>query len=164
MERDEVLARLRERLVGYAASRNERGWAEDLAQDVLMVLEQKYAEVQRWEELVPLALQILRYKMAGHRRREARRSGQDVGEVSIADPAPGPEMWAEREELLDRLAKAIPRLGERCREILRMKLLGRSFSEIQDELDAPSIRTVYSWDARCRQKLTELLGGGRKKA
>ena len=159
MDRNEILAQLRERIVAFAASRIRKESAEDLAQEVFVVLEQKYPQVERLDELVPLAMQILRFKMAAWRRKEVRHGEtQDLPE-SLADSGVTPELWAERRQLLDCLEQAIPRLGERCREIFRLKLLGRSFAEIQEELGAASINTVYTWDARCRQKLLDLLGG-----
>ena len=160
MHRDEILTRLRERIVAFAASRIQRDQAEDLAQEVLVVLEQKYADVTALDELVPLSLKILRFKLAGFRRKQERRGvNEDPTEMQLADPRPTPESHAAREELLRLLTKAMPKLGERCREIFRLKLLGRSFAEIGEELGAASINTVYTWDARCRQKLLEMLGG-----
>lgn len=162
MERGEILLRLRERIVAFAASRIARDVAEDLAQEVLIVLEQKYAEVTALDELLPLSLQILRFKMASYRRRSARRgevTAIPVEETALADLGPTPEAHAQRQELLERISKAIPRLGERCREIFRLKLLGKSFIEIQEEMGAQSINTVYTWDSRCRQRLLEMLGG-----
>lgn len=160
MHRDEVLARLRERIVAFAASRIQKDQAEDLAQEVLVVLEQKYGEVTALDELFPLSLKILRFKLAAlHRKQERRGISEDVTEMQVADPRPTPESFAQREELLRLLSKAMPKLGERCREIFRLKLLGKSFAEIGEELGAASINTVYTWDARCRQKLLELLGG-----
>jgi RNA polymerase sigma-70 factor (ECF subfamily) len=159
MDRNEVLALLRERIVAFAASRLRREVAEDLAQEVFVLLEQKYPLVTRLDELIPLSLQILRFKMAAWRRKQVRHGEtQDMPEIA-ADSTANPETWAERRELLARLEEAIPKLGDRCREILRLKLLGRSFAEIQEHLGAASINTVYTWDARCRQKLLDLFGG-----
>ena len=160
MSRDEILARLRERIVAFAASRIQRDQAEDLTQEVLVVLEQKYADVTALDELLPLSLRIMRFKLAGFRRKQERHGiTDDVSEMQLADSRPTPESQAEREELLRLLSQAIPKLGDRCREIFRLKLLGRSFAEIGEELGAASINTVYTWDARCRQKLLELMGG-----
>ena len=160
MSRDEILARLRERIVAFAASRIQRDQAEDLTQEVLVVLEQKYAEVTALDELLPLSLRIMRFKLAGFRRKQERHGiVDDISEMQLADSRPTPESQAEREELLRLLSQAIPKLGDRCREIFRLKLLGRSFAEIGEELGAASINTVYTWDARCRQKLLELMGG-----
>ena len=153
---------MRERIVAFAASRIQKDQAEDLAQDVLLVIEQKYANVTALEELLPLSLQILRFKMVALRRKQHRRGetgSVTLEEAALADLGPTPEAYAERQELLGRLTEAIPRLGERCREIFRLKLLGKTFAEIQEELDAASINTVYTWDARCRERLLKMLGG-----
>jgi RNA polymerase sigma-70 factor, ECF subfamily len=162
MHRDEILTRLRERIVAFAASRTERDVAEDLAQEVLIVLEEKYAHVEPIEELVPLAMQIMRFKMVALRRKLVRRGetgSVSVDDVQLPDPAADVASHIEKRELLDRLATAISHMGDRCRELFRLKLLGRSYAEIQHELGAASINTVYTWDARCRRELLERVGG-----
>ena len=65
----------------------------------------------------------------------------------------------ERKELLAKLLGGIAKMGERCRELFRLKLQGRSFPEIQGLLGAGSLNTVYTWDHRCRKQLLETLGG-----
>jgi RNA polymerase sigma-70 factor, ECF subfamily len=162
MERDEVLKRLRERIVAFAASRLSRDVAEDLAQEVLMVLHDKYAHVVEMQELFPLSMQILRFKIVAQRRKSYRRG--EPGNVSIDDvqlpgAGPDPATYAERRELMEKLETAIADLGERCREIFRLKLLGRTFPEIQVALDAASINTIYTWDSRCRKQLLDKMGG-----
>jgi RNA polymerase sigma-70 factor, ECF subfamily len=162
MHRDEILTRLRERIVAFAASRTERDVAEDLAQDVLIVLEEKYAHVEAIEELVPLAMQIMRFKMVALRRKLVRRG--ETGSVSVDDmqlPDSGADLATvvEKRELLDRVASAMSHMGDRCRELFRLKLLGRSYADIQKEFGAASINTVYTWDARCRRELLERVGG-----
>jgi RNA polymerase sigma-70 factor (ECF subfamily) len=162
MDRDEILTRLRERIVAFAASRISRDVAEDLAQEVLIVLHDKYPEVIRIEELVPLSLQIMRFKMAGLRRKVHRRgeTGQvSVDEIQLPDPGQNPETYARREEMLRRLTTAMEKLPPRCKELFRLKLTGKTFAEIQAELDAASINTVYTWDSRCRKNLLDLMGG-----
>jgi RNA polymerase sigma-70 factor (ECF subfamily) len=42
---------------------------------------------------------------------------------------------------------------------MRLKLEGKSFVEIQKQMRAGSINTVYTWDFRCRKELLNLLGG-----
>jgi RNA polymerase sigma-70 factor (ECF subfamily) len=42
---------------------------------------------------------------------------------------------------------------------MRLKLQGKTFSEIQKAMGAPAINTVYTWDHRCRKNLMELMGG-----
>lgn len=162
MERDEILLRLRERIVAFAASRIAGDSAEDLAQETLMLLHDKYAHVTRLEELFPLSMRIMRFKMVAMRRKSYRRgeAGQvSVDDIQIPDSAPDPATFVERKEMMERMTAAIAKLGARCREIFRLKLLGRSFAEIQVEMSAASINTVYTWDARCRKQLLDEMGG-----
>jgi RNA polymerase sigma-70 factor (ECF subfamily) len=162
MQRDEVLLRLRERIVAFAASRIAGDAAEDLAQETLMLLHDKYAHVTRLEELFPLSMQIMRFKMVALRRKSYRRgeTGQiSVDDIQIPDLGPDPATFVERKEMMERMTAAIGKLGARCREIFRLKLLGRSFAEIQSEMGASSINTVYTWDARCRKQLLDEMGG-----
>jgi len=161
-QRNQVLAKLRERILAYAASHIGRDAAEDLAQETLMLLEEKYAHVERIEELVPLSLQIVRFKMVSLRRKTARRGEYDavpVTDIQLPDLGASPASLAERRELMERLTAAIAQLGERCRRLLALKLQGRSFAEIQKKMGAATLNTVYTWDHRCRKHLLELMGG-----
>jgi RNA polymerase sigma-70 factor (ECF subfamily) len=158
----EVLPRLRERMVAFAASRSAGAHAEDLAQEVLVLIHEKYGHLDRMEDLVPLAFQILRFKLAAHRRRAARRGEYDAVDVDVFPPvsdAPDPATVLERKELLAKLMGGIARMGERCRELFRLKLQGRGFAEIQGLMGAASLNTIYTWDHRCRKQLLESLGG-----
>lgn len=162
MQRDEILSRLRERILGYAASHISRDAAEDVAQEVMLLLHTKYAQVGAIEELVPLSLQITRFKIAALRRKTYRRGGNtqvSVDDLPLADPGADPEECAERQELLERLSAALAKLGPRCQEMIRLKLQGNIFSEIQRILGASSINTVYTWDFRCRKDLLDQMGG-----
>ena len=73
LTREEVLRQLRERILAFATSRGVREAAEDLAQDVLMVLHEKYPHVSELTELIPLSFQILRFKMLDRHRKTLRR-------------------------------------------------------------------------------------------
>lgn len=162
MVREEILERLRERIVAFAASRISRDTAEDLAQEVLIVLHEKYPHVDRLEELLPLSLQIVRFKILGARRKIVRRGEHtqvSVDEIQLPDAAADPAFAVEQREMLDRLAAAIAQLGERCRKLVALKLDGKTFPEIQGLMGAASINTVYTWDLRCRKQLQGLMGG-----
>ena len=127
-----------------------------------MLLCEKYAHVTELDDLLPLSIQIVRFKIAAlHRKaeRKAERTGVSVDEMPLPDFAPNPAEAAERKELLDRLREAIPHMGERCRELFRLKLQGRSFPEIQKLMGAATLNTIYTWDFRCRQNLLQLMGG-----
>ena len=139
-----------------------RDAAEDLAQETLVVLEEKYRHVNRVEELLPLALQIVRFKIGALRRKTARRGEYtvvSVDDVPLPDHAAGPALIFERNQTRERLRKAIGEMEERCRQMFRMKLEGMNFEEIRRALGVRSINTIYTWDFRCRQKLLERLGG-----
>jgi len=127
-----------------------------------MVLHEKYRHLERMEDLVPLAFEILRFKMVALRRKAVRRGEYNqvsVEDIQLPDSAVDPATDAERRELLQRLMEAIGKLGERCRRIMALKLEGKNFIEIQKILGAASINTVYTWDFRCRKQLLELMGG-----
>lgn len=162
MNRDLILERLRERIVRFAASRVSRDSAEDLAQEVLLVLHEKYPLLTRVEDLLPLSLEIARFKIWGTRRKTHRR-GEDT-QVSVDDlplVSQDPDAFAQtsHHENLQRLEEALLELGERCRELIRWKLEGYSFPEIQKRLGVGSLNTLYTWDFRCRKQLLERLGG-----
>src|SRR5229473_8456564 len=70
--REEILLKLRERIVAFAASRLQRDVAEDLAQEVLMLLEEKYPQVTQLDELLPLSFKIMRFKITGVQRKVVR--------------------------------------------------------------------------------------------
>lgn len=160
--REEILRKLRERIVGFAASRLRGDAAEDLAQEVLVLLHEKYPHVERLEDLLPLALKIVRFKMLAWRRKSVRHgeySQVSVDDIQVADGAADPATAAERTEMRERLLGAISKMGERCRRMFALKLEGKTFGEIQTILGAASINTVYAWDFRCRKHLLEMIGG-----
>lgn len=161
VDRGAILTILRERIMGYAASRIGRDSAEDLAQDVLILLEEKYPQVDGIADLVPLSLQIARFKLAAIYRKSARRgehSQVSVDEIQIPDLSHDTAGEYERREMMERLAAAIAKLPPRCRQMIRWKLEGNGFAEIRKLLKLDSINTVYSQDFRCRKQLMELMG------
>jgi RNA polymerase sigma-70 factor (ECF subfamily) len=166
MDRSEILTRLRERIVRYAASQLQGSpigdQAQDLAQEVLMVLHEKYSELETIEDLLPLSLEIARLKIWAARRKIHRR-GEDrqtpLDDLPLADREADPFEQASRDERAARLESALALLGERCRELFRLKLEGYTFPEIRDQLKVSTLNTLYTWDFRCRKQLLERLGG-----
>jgi len=168
LEREEVLGRVRARVLAAAKAWLSPADAEDVAQEALLLLSTKYAHVAAAEELVAIGARIVHFKRAAHWRKAARR--RDLGETPLsstedgaADPvelatsdAPDPEEIVHARQRLSMLVEAAARLDGRCREILRRKLEGASFVEIADELGRP-VNTVYSWDFRCHQRLKAIL-------
>src|SRR5271156_606225 len=156
--REEILRKLRERIVGFAASRMQRDAAEDLAQEVLILLHEKYGDLDRLEDLLPLSLKIVRFKMLAHRRK-ARRHGEftqvPADEIQMPDGRTDALTALEQQEARERLMASISKMSERCQKLLALKLEGKNFTEIQAALGAGSINTIYAWDFRCRQQLAE---------
>src|ERR1700685_1615023 len=165
--REEILRKLRERMVGFAASRMQRDAAEDLAQEALILLHEKYGHLDRLEDLLPLSLKIIRFKMLAYRRK-ARRRGEyaqlSVDEIQIPDGSADAPTAIEQRETRERLMAAIALMGERCRKLLALKLAGKSFAEIQIAFGVSSINTIYTWDFRCRQSLMESISAAGEKS
>jgi RNA polymerase sigma-70 factor, ECF subfamily len=162
MDRDQILGSLRERILAFATLRVSRDRAEDLVQDVLTVLHDKYAHVTELTELVPLAFQVLRFKMLDAHRKSLRRgeyNQESVDDLPLADPGDDPATQLDQRQRVDRMLAAMAQLGERCRELFKWKLEGKSFPEIQKLMKQTSINTIYTWDLRCRKQLLTLMGG-----
>ena len=162
MDQDAILKSLRERILAFATLRVSRAQAEDLTQEVLVVLHEKYPNVADLTELVPLAFQILRFKMLDAHRKSLRRgeyNQESVDDLPLADPGDDPATQLDQKQQVDRLLAAMAQLGERCRKLFKWKLEGKSFPEIQKIMGQTSINTIYTWDLRCRKQLLSLMGG-----
>lgn len=162
MDRNQILASLRERILAFAASRVSREHAEDLTQETLVVLHEKYPTVTDLTALVPLAFQVLRFKMLDAHRKAFRRgeyNQESVDELPLADPGADPATRLDQQQRVDRLLAAVTQLGERCRELFKWKLEGKTFPEIQKIMGQRSINTIYTWDLRCRKQLLASMGG-----
>ena len=162
MDRDSILASLRERILAFATSRTSKEQAEDVTQEVLSLLHEKYAHVTDLTDLVPLAFQVLRYKMLDAHRKALRRgeyNQESVDDLSLATPDASPETQLDQRQRVERLMGALAQLGVRCRELFRWKLEGKSFPQIQTLMGQRSINTIYTWDLRCRKQLMALMGG-----
>ena len=162
MTRDDILTSLRERILSFATSRVSKELAEDLTQEVLILLHEKYVRVTELTELVPLAFQILRFKLLDAHRKSLRRGEyhqESVDELPLANPGDDPVTILDQKQRVDRLLAAVAQLGDRCRDLFKWKLEGNSFPEIQKLMGQTSINTIYTWDLRCRKQLLSLMGG-----
>jgi len=127
-----------------------------------MLLHEKYAHLERAEDLLPLSLQIVRFKIMSLRRKWVRRGEYtqvSITDIQLPDLESNPADYVERKEMLEKLTRAVAQLGGRCRELVRLKLEGKTFPEIQKIMGAAALNTVYTWDHRCRKNLLELMGG-----
>ena len=163
--REDVLARVRTRILAFARKRLAPADAEDLTQDALVLLTTKYAHVSAPEELVAIGLRIVALKRTAFWRKSMRRqaagesparAGADDAPLDARSEAPDPEEIEHRRQRLEMLVEAARQLEGRCRQILRRKLEGASFVEMAAEFGRP-VNTVYSWDHRCHKRLKALL-------
>ena len=169
LTREATLEKLRARMRAAARRGPFPEEAEDLAQDVLVVLTRKYSHVDAPEELAALGITILK-KLQSARWRKAKRR-QELGHSplptreendrdpleDVASEGPDPEEVLWRRQRVRFLVEAIRRLDGRCRDLLRRKLEGESFVQIAAALGRP-VGTVYAWDNRCRKRLRKILG------
>ena len=98
----------------------------------------------------------------GARRKTVRRGEHtqvSVDDLPLAGGEADPFEQTARRERLERLEAVLAELGERCQMLMRLKLEGLTFPEIQKRLGVTSLNTLYTWDFRCRKQLLERLGG-----
>ena len=154
MDQDAILKSLRERILAFATLRVSRAQAEDLTQEVLVVLHEKYPSVADLTELVPLAFQVLRFKMLDAHRKSLRRgeyNQESVDDLPLADPGDDPATQLDQKQRVDRLLAAIGQLGESCRELFKWKLEGKVFPRSKNH-GSNSINTIYTWDLRAENR------------
>ena len=133
------------------------------------MLHEKYPELDRIEDLLPLSLEIARLEDVGCAAQiqpPRRGSRGQSGRCRCIDPRRAtsreedPFEQASRRGTVARIEAALAEhLGERCRELFRLKLEGYTFPEIQDAAPVATLNTLYTWDFRCRKQLLERLGG-----
>ena len=116
MDRDLILVNLRERILAFATLRVSRAQAEDLTQEVLVVLHEKYPHVEDLTELVPLGFQVLRFKMLDAHRKSLRRgeyNQESVDDLPLPNPGDDPMTQLDQKQRVGRLLAAMAQLGER---------------------------------------------------
>lgn len=154
-EREAILQQIHARIRGYAASKVDEERAQDLAQEVMVVLLEKYTDLDDPEDLLPVAIQTLKFKLWGDNRRRWRRKEDQqvpVEDLALHYDGPSPEQRTIRQEYRDALRKAVGQLRRPCQELLTMQLEGMSPKEIIQRLGEPD-GTVYARINRCRKAL-----------
>src|SRR5438874_676641 len=117
----------------------------------MLVLHEKYADLDRIEDLLPVAIEVARFKIMAARRKSVRRGEHNqlqVDDLPLPSKAADPFEETARKEQIERLETALSQLGPRCRDLMRLKLQGLTFAEIQKRMGAATLNTVYTWDFR----------------
>jgi len=158
MDRDQILQALNARIVGYTTSklRMTSADAEDLAQEVLVVLVQKYSHLEALEDLLPLAVTILHNKCRNLTRKSWRRKEEPIAEELWEYPGLSPENLSLSREQQRQLADAVRRLKPKCRQLLRFHLEGQKLKDIARSLGEPEGTVNARW-SRCRKALAKEL-------
>jgi RNA polymerase sigma factor (sigma-70 family) len=169
MSKDEKIKLIRERIVAFlqflGASQQD---AQDIAQDVLILLEEKYKNIEDVENLVAVAIQTARFKLWDLRRKaetKAARYGTSADTVHVPARTLTPEQILLAQEQTAMLVEAIGHLDEDCRRLVELQRDDRTNDEIMVALGctAPQL-SVRRF--RCFARLRKLLGdvaGKRKK-
>ncbi len=152
-----------------------------MAQEVLLVLHEKYPQVESMEELVPLASadRAFQDSWAPADHGAAGRVLRGRRWRNCRCPIRIPARWKRRSaaRCAGRLIEALGRLGERCRDIFRMKLDGtelrrdpaalrRGFVEHRLHVGFPLPQATHGADgwplgeeAMSKEEIRKLLGG-----
>ncbi len=153
-----ALDAVRVRIVGFATYLGCGDDAEDIAQETLLVLHNRYPEVADSGEILKLSARICANLAMNWRRRKSNVSR--AVEIPEATPDPAgrdPEATLIDKQLQQLLLQAIRQSGERCKELLRLRLSGVKTKDIAARLKAkPSaVDTAYF---RCLQRLRNAMG------
>jgi RNA polymerase sigma-70 factor (ECF subfamily) len=161
-ERERVLKLVYDRIVAYlASSPRARHVAEDLAQDVMVVLMERYGHIESEDELRNIAYQTARWKIISYLRLKDSAvsfAGVDVTEVQLPAESGNPAEAMERKEIAQRLASALREIGEPCRTLLHMFFAKKSGREMAATL-MQTERAVASRLARCKRTVANIIRG-----
>jgi len=151
---------VRERLRGFLLARKHAASdAEDVAQDCILILLDRYPQVRDPIELLKLATRIAGNRICQVYRARARVASLTPGHPADRSPADDPEEAAGRRELVDRILLGMMELQARCRALLRMLLV--------EQMEYAEVRAILGLDAdyiyvmrqRCLQSLRRNVGG-----
>lgn len=155
-DRERNLETVRQNVKHYVARRNPE-WAEDIAQDVLLVIHLRYPQLTEMADLNPVAITIARNKLFEYQRNKHKETQLDE-RFDTRDT----ESRSVEEQLIDRAAavrlqRAISRLGDDCQRLLRMFLDGKNTADMKRILGIGD-SAFYTRLCRCRQRLGVAMG------
>jgi len=168
----ENLKLVRERVLGYVLRRmvpHAAGFAqaEDIAQSCVVALWEQYGDKRELAEMMRIAVGVARHKIAQFHRDRERMPGisDEAADRWEAQHPQNPhsgdrvfEHLAARQDL-DRLLLGMLKLPERCRELMRLKLIEQKpYSEIREITGISG--NIYEVTKRCFQALLRHVAGG----
>ncbi len=155
--RQRILAFTLRRLTPHEASFAE---AEDIAQNCIVTLWERYPEKRDLAEMTAIAIGVARHKIAQFRRDRERLSRVTVESADDAAASSSGGLFehiAARREA-DRFLRAMLQLPPRCRELLRLKLVEQQdYAEIRLRMGIAG--NIYEMAKRCHRSLLRIAGG-----
>lgn len=150
------LQMVRERIRGFLlARRHHPADADDVTQDCIVALMDRYPHVRDRIDMLKLATRI-----AGNRICQVYRDRARLARIPETAPAAGnAEEAAQHREMADRVLLGMMELQTCCRDLLRMLLIEqKDYSEIRTLLGIES-DYIYVLRERCFQALKRNVGG-----
>jgi RNA polymerase sigma factor (sigma-70 family) len=150
------LQMVRDRIRGFLlARRHHPSDADDVTQDCIVALLDRYPHVRDRIDMLKLATRI-----AGNRICQLYRDRARLDQLPESTPAAGnAEEAAQNREMADRVLLGMMELQTRCRDLLRMLLIEqKDYSEIRALLGVES-DYIYVLRERCFQALKRNVGG-----
>jgi RNA polymerase sigma factor (sigma-70 family) len=150
---DDIFQTIRARVRGLATYLGCGAEADDIAQETLVVILEKYSG-KTPEELTMISSKICTNLVLNRRRRTERRSSQPSD--LIRDASPSPEQLAAKEELMRALVETIERASTDDKALLRLDFQGADADKICSQLGIDR-ETLYSRRNRCYKRLRTIL-------
>jgi RNA polymerase sigma factor (sigma-70 family) len=151
--REDIYKALHLRILGLARKLGCREHSSDIAQETMLELARRYAEINSLEELVKLANRICVNKVL-NLRRQNRHEAASLDDH--ATHAPTPEDLLSNKELQDKLRSALQRCSPRCKTLFGLLLAGEETTALLKQLGC-SQSALYSLRSRCLQELRSIL-------
>lgn len=154
--REVFLAKLHERIFGFATCLRCGEDAEDVAQETMLELTRSYGAIQSPEELIKIANAICFNKARNLRRRRGRWVTVPADDARHSSVEPGPETLAIDRELRERVLKALGRCSDRCKVVFRLDLEEADTETICCELKLKPA-ALYTLRNRCLAEIRDIL-------
>ena len=151
---------VRDRIRGFLLARgNAPADADDVSQDCVLILLDRYPQVRARIDLLKLATRIAGNRICQLYRDRARVASLLPGSPAEKAKAASPEDAAAYREVVDRILLGIMELRSRCRDLLRMLLIEqRDYTEVRAVLGVDP-DYLYVLRQRCLETLRRNVGG-----
>lgn len=154
-KRDEVLTKLSAKIVRFAMSKKLNVQdAEDVGQDTLLLIHERYSHLERESDLVPLGIHMAKLK-CHEKLRGLYRAGVWPENYDPVSDDLLPDELLERTQWLEWISAVIPKLEERCRRIFELQLRGFETRAIAETLGL-TVNALHVAALRCRRQALEL--------